>query len=239
MKTLSIIIPVYNESTYITRSLENVFGVTLPNNWKKQVIVVDDGSTDNTLQLLKEFNAKHFSIVILSNNTNVGKGAALQKGIPYATGDVVIIQDADLEYDPNDYLSVLSQYDNVSTKVVYGSRILGAKQFHNYNAGQLFYLGGITLTKITNLLLKTHLTDQPTCYKSWRTTLSKDLLHYCKADGFEFEIEMTAFFSKNHRIKEVPIHYYPRSMQHGKKINALDFFKSLFMLFRCKFFRKS
>lgn len=232
-KKLSIIIPVYNESVYIIRSLENVINVPIL-NYEKEIIVVNDGSTDNTFELLKKFNHIHKKITIISYSKNIGKGGALKKGIEKATGDIVIIQDADLEYDPDDYLLILKEFENKEVNVVYGSRILGAKLYHNFNASFIFYLGGITLTKWINLLLGTKITDQPTCYKSWRSSLSRDLLLYCKSNGFEFEVEMTAFFSKKNTIVEVPIHYYPRTVEHGKKIGLNDGISSLLMILRCK-----
>jgi glycosyltransferase involved in cell wall biosynthesis len=237
MSKLSIIIPVYNESTYISRCLENVLEEKLP-NFEKEIIIVDDGSTDNTLETLSKFQNDK-SIKIIPSPVNKGKGNALKQGIQNATGDFVIIQDADLEYDPNDYLKILEEFKKEQTSVVYGSRILGAKIYHNYSANVFFLMGGILLTKIVNLLFKTQLTDQPTCYKSWKNNLSRGLLEYCKSDGFEFEVEMTAFFSSAATIKEVPIHYYPRTISHGKKIRLKDFFKSLFVAFHCRFFRKT
>lgn len=230
---LSIIIPVYNEETYIARSLENVVNAKIP-GWEKEIIAVNDGSTDNTLNLLKRFSQNNSKLVIISYSNRLGKGAALKKGIAQATGDFVIIQDADLEYDPNDYLAILSRYENEDVNIVYGSRILGAKIFHNYNANFLFYLGGITLTKIFNYFFDTKLTDLPTCYKSWRNNLSDELLKYCRTDGFEFEVELTVFLAKKSKIIEVPIHYYPRTVSHGKKIRLIDFFKSVLTVFLCR-----
>jgi glycosyltransferase involved in cell wall biosynthesis len=235
MKKLSIVIPTYNESNYICRCLKKVAQIKI-NNWTKEIIVIDDGSTDNTLDLIKKFNQGH-KIKIIHYQNNQGKGAALKKGVDQAAGDVIIIQDADLEYDPSDYSSILSEFRDKKTDVVYGSRILGTKIYQNRNAGLFFLLGGMMLTKIVNLLFRTRLTDQPTGYKCWRSKFSKDLLKYCQTKGFEFEIEITAFFSKVTTIKEVPIHYYPRSVRQGKKINVGDFLKSVFTAFWCAYFR--
>ena len=233
-KKVSIVIPIFNESVYIIRCLQNVIQVSLP-KFEKEIIVVDDGSTDDTLNLIKKLNEEDVSIKIVSLPVNQGKGEALRKGIKIATGDFVIIQDGDLEYDPSDYLTILSEFDNKSINVVYGSRILGAKIYHNYSANTLFLIGGILLTKTMNILFQTKLSDQPTCYKSWRNSLSSNLLEYCKSKGFEYEVEMTAYFSKLNKIKEVPIHYYPRTVSHGKKITFLDFIKSILMAIRCRF----
>lgn len=236
-RKLSIIIPTFNESQYIFRCLVNVWQEKLP-GFEKEIIVIDDGSTDNTKELLEKFNTEYAHIKIVVHPENMGKGKALQTGIRKATGDILIIQDADLEYDPVDYKAILAEYDDVNVQVVYGSRILGAKKYHNYSANFFFLLGGLSLTKIVNMLFRTNLTDQPTCYKSWRSSLSRDLLEYCKSNGFEFEVEMTAFFSKNASIKEVPIHYYPRTVSHGKKIKLSDFLKSIITALRCRFGKK-
>ncbi len=233
-KTLSVIIPVYNEAAYVVRSLENVVQTCIP-GWKMEIVAVNDGSTDNTLALLQDFSRQRVPLKIINSSQNMGKGSALKTGIRKATGEILIIQDADLEYDPSDYPAILGAFENKEVNVVYGSRVLGAKAYHNYSANWLFYLGGITLTKITNLLLKTTLTDQPTCYKAWRNSLSAGLLKYCRGNGFEFEVEATAYFAKHPRIAEVPIHYYPRSIGHGKKIRLPDFLKSVVTLFRCAF----
>ncbi len=236
-KKLSIIIPVYNESLYIIRCLENVINTRMP-EWEKQIIIVNDGSSDNTLELVEKFSSGKQNIQVISLANNQGKGAALKNGIAHASGDVVIIQDADLEYDPSDYANILAEYENTETTVVYGSRILGAQMYHNYNANIFFLVGGISLTKTVNILFGTNLTDQATCYKSWRNKISKELLKYAKSNGFEFEVEMTAFFSSGNVINEVPIHYYPRTVGHGKKIRLSDFIKSILMAFRCKFVRR-
>lgn len=232
-KKLSIIMPIYNESVYLKRSLENIVNVHVP-GWKKEIIAVNDGSTDNTLELLKNFDKNNTKIKIISSDKNMGKGAALKKGIKEASGDVLIVQDADLEYDPSDYQTILAQFEKENVNVVYGSRILGVKIYHGYNAGALYYLGGITLTKIINLMFGTGITDQPTCYKSWRSNLSSDLVK-CRSNGFEFEVEMTALFSMKNKIAEVPIRYYPRTVGQGKKITFRDFVKSVLTAFRCKF----
>jgi len=233
-KKLSIIIPVYNESKFILRCLEDVSALEIP-NYIKEIIVVNDGSTDNSFELIKKFSDENKNIKLITLSKNLGKGAALKKAIGQTTGEIVIIQDADLEYDPKDILQILKKYENKNCNVVYGSRILGSQVFNNKNAGMFFFFGGITLTKLINILFGTELTDQPTCYKSWRNFLSKDLIKYCRSNGFEFEVEMTAFFSKSNNIEEVPIHYYPRSVKNGKKITLKDFIVSAFTAFRCKF----
>lgn len=225
--------PVFNEASYITRSLENVVQAKIP-GWKKEIIVVNDGSTDDTPALLEKYQRQNREIKIISNPKNLGKGGALKNGIRAATGEITIIQDGDLEYDPGDYTTILKEFEKRDVNVVYGSRILGAKIYHNYNASLIFYLGGITLTKIINQAFGVNLTDQATCYKSWRSSLSEDLIKNCKRNGFEFEVELTAFFARTGKIVEVPIHYYPRTINHGKKINFWDFIKSILVVFSYK-----
>ena len=234
MTRLSILIPVFNEAPFVARAVENVINEDI-GRVKKEIIIVDDGSSDNTPKILKELKKTFPELIILSNKTNQGKGAAIKKAARVATGDILIIQDADLEYDPNDYNPLLKAYSHNQVNVVYGSRILGAKIYNNYNSHILFYWGGRLLTQWVNLLFKTQLTDQPTCYKSWRSELTKDLLKHCPSNGFEFEIEMTAHFAKNQEIAEVPIHYYPRVMSHGKKIRPSDFVRSVFVAFEKRF----
>lgn len=234
IKKLSIIIPVYNEAVYINRCLENIINVKIP-NWEKEIILINDGSTDNTFTLLRKFRQENSNVKIINLIKNLGKGAALRQGIPKATGEILIVQDADLEYDPLDYLMILAEFEKKNTNVVYGSRNLGTKIYHNYSANIFFLWGGILLTKLINILFGTTLTDQPTGYKSWRNFLSTKLIKECQSNGFEFEVEMTVFFAKTNKIHEVPIRYYPRTVSHGKKIGFEDFVKSILMAFRCKF----
>ncbi|KKP86903.1 MAG: Glycosyl transferase, family 2 [Candidatus Roizmanbacteria bacterium GW2011_GWA2_35_8] len=233
---LSIIIPVYNEEVYIHRCLENIIKQNL-DLWEKEIIIVNDGSTDNTLKSLKQIKLKKINLKIFNLASNRGKGAAIKKGIAESTGDILLIQDADLEYDPEDYTVILEKYKDPKVEVVYGSRILGAKIYHNYSANVIFLWGGLLLTRIVNWLFALKLTDQPTGYKSWRKKFNKELTNECKSKGFEYEIEMTALFSRRSKIHEVPIRYYPRTVSHGKKIRLIDFIKSLIVAIRCRLFK--
>jgi len=232
MKTLTAIIPVYNEEVYIHRCLENVLAVKLK-GYELEVIIMDDGSTDNSLAIARTFESQP-NVHVFSKSRNQGKGAVILEGLQYATGDVIIIQDADLEYDPDDYSEILKKYADPQVDAVYGSRILGATLFHHHNSNYLFYLGGRLLTACVNIAFGTELTDQPTGYKSWRSTLNKHIVRNCKQPGFDFEIELTWLLSRLTTILEVPTHYYPRSPGHGKKITFFDFLLSLKMIVSCR-----
>lgn len=238
MNKLSILVAAYNEDAFVERCLENVVNEQL-NNWEKEIIVINDGSTDNTQNIIENFKKNIHSIKIISLSKNTGKGNAIKKAMEIATGNILLIQDADLEYDPSDFKPILKKFENKETQVVYGSRILGEKFYTNRTSSVIFYLGGKLLSAFVNLLFNTKITDQATCYKAWRSNFSKDLIKNCPSNGFEFEIEMTAFFAKNKlKIEEVPIHYYPRTISFGKKINVKDFVKSVFIGFKCYFLNK-
>lgn len=235
MPRLSILIAVLNEDAYIKRCLDNIVNEKLP-KWTKEIIVVNDGSTDNTLSILKQYHRTTHPLTIIDLPVNMGKGHAIKTAAAAATGDVLLIQDADLEYDPNDYHAILKEFQKKTTMVVYGSRILGEKLYTNRPSNMLFYWGGKSLSGLINVLFHTRITDQPTCYKAWRASLTPALLQYCPSQGFEFEIEMTAFFAKHHHsIVEVPIHYYPRTKSYGKKIGFKDFVLSVAAAIRCFF----
>lgn len=223
---LSVIVPAFNEQTTIEPLLQRVLGLGLD----LEVVVVNDGSSDDTLQVVQRFAADP-RIVIVSHERNCGKGAAIRTGIAHVTGDVVIIQDGDLENDPGDYRVILREFEDPSTSVVYGSRRL-MKSNRTWPLSSL--LAGLTLTWITNILFGTRITDEPTCYKAFRADVIRSLPLTCM--GFEFCPEVTALVAKRGiRIKEVPIHYYPRSKSEGKKIRARHWFEAVGTLLSQRF----
>ena len=227
--SLSIIIPAYNEEQTIRKLLDKVCAVSLIEGISKEILVIDDGSSDSTNDIVAEYISSLGvkNIRLISQERNQGKGAALRKGIEVATGDFIIIQDADLEYDPEDYNLLLPHLLN-GEKVVYGSRFLRKENKHSY---QSFYYGGLLVTFFTNLLFLQKLTDEPTCYKAFETNFLKSIPLKCT--GFEFCPEVTAKTAKKGiKIKEVPIHYYPRSIEQGKKIKWTDGLDALWTLLK-------
>ncbi len=232
-KTLSIIIPAYNEEKTICQILDKIKQVELLNGIKKEIILVNDSSTDQTEELVllyKEKNKNILNIQYIKHSQNRGKGYAIRTGIKLVTGDFVIIQDADLEYDPEDYNLLLPTLLK-GEQVVYGSRFLMKENKHSYRT---FYLGGLLVTTVTNILYCQHLTDEPTCYKAFQTAFLKSIPLECT--GFEFCPEVTAKAAKRGiTIKEIPIHYYPRSVEEGKKIKWTDGIEALWVLLKYRF----
>ncbi len=226
---LSILIPVYNEEKSIKKLIDLVKKADI-GNVKKEIIVVDDGSSDSTFKVLKGVKG----IKLVGHKKNSGKGAAIRTAIKHATGDIIIIQDADLEYDPNDYKKLIKPIIDGKAKVVYGSRRL--KKENKKHSGFSFYLGGTGLTLITNILYPSaHITDEPTCYKVFKADILKNMKLRCKR--FEFCPEVTAkVVKKRIKIYEVPISYYPRSAKEGKKIKWQDGVEAVLTLLRYRFF---
>lgn len=226
MLKLSIIIPVYNESATLEEIVRRINGVELP--IEKEIIIIDDHSTDGSREIIKELGNKY---KVVLQEKNLGKGAAIHAGLKVAAGDYVIIQDADLEYDPRDYQQILKPLLNGESSVVYGSRNL----LDNPRFKKSYYYGGRLVTLITNLLFGNKLTDVNTCYKAFATDLLKSL--QLQEEGFSFCEEVTAKVLKQGlMIKEVPINYQPRKFEEGKKIRFKDGILAILTLLKYKFF---
>lgn len=218
---LSIIIPAYNE----INTIGELIRLVQQEKHEKEIIIIDDYSNDGTRELLQEI--KDENVRVFLNDVNMGKGYCLRKGIAQAAGDIVIIQDADLEYYPDEYEILIEKIAEGKADVVYGSRFLGAHRvFHFYH-----YLGNSVLNMIANITLNTNLTDLMTCYKAFKTQVVKSLV--LRANRFGIEPEITAeIFKRGCKVYEVPISYNGRSYDEGKKITWKDFFRCVYWLFR-------
>lgn len=225
---ISVVIPVYNEVETICEILKRVRAVDIVN----EIIVVDDGSNDGTHQCLDEFGQSHPDVKILFHQKNLGKGAALKTGFAQLSGDIVIVQDADLEYDPREYSNLLLPILDGRADVVFGSRFLGGP--HRV----LFfwhYLGNRFLTLLSNVLNNLNLTDMEVCYKVFKVSVLQNITF--RSNRFGFEPEFTAKVArKGVRIYEVPISYSGRSYDEGKKITWKDGIKALFAVIWFRFF---
>jgi glycosyltransferase involved in cell wall biosynthesis len=223
---LSVIIPIFNEKNTLEEIIKRVQATGIPN----EIILVDDGSIDGTKDIVNQYSGKEGFKVIL-HEKNQGKGAAVRSGLDAATGDVLLIQDADLEYDPRDYPALLEPIKEGLADVVYGSRFLGASRrvamFWHMVANKL-------LTLFTNILYDTILTDMETGYKVFKKQVVEDMpLH---AKRFEFEPEFTAkILKRKYRIFEVPITFNPRDYEEGKKIGLSDAFEAIWALIKYRF----
>ena len=232
---LSIIIPAYNEGKTIRNVLENVANLALVNDIEKEIIVINDCSTDNTLDEIEQFIQDNPSQPILAfyQNVNKGKGAAIHKGIQLATGDYIVIQDADLELDPTDINKLLDGLSSKNADVIYGSRFLTKE--HKNTSFVWHILGNGFLTKLSNVFTGFRLTDMMTCYKLVPAKILKSI--QLKENRFGFEPEVTLKLSKikGLSIAEVPISYIARSKSEGKKINSGDGMRVIYCILKYKF----
>ena len=233
---ISIIIPAYNEESTITIVVEKLINLALINNVQKEIIIVNDCSTDGTDKLIENIVANHLDteIVYLKHSKNAGKGAAIHTGIKNATGDFLMIQDADLEYDPNEISTLLKPIIDGYADVVYGSRFIGGAP-HRI----LFFwhtIGNKFLTFLSNFFTNLNLTDMETCYKVFKTSIIKEIPLKEKRFGFEPEITSKIAKVKGIRIYEVGISYYGRTYLEGKKINWKDGFKAIYCIIRYNLF---
>ena len=221
---ISVIIPVYNEKATVLEIVKRVEALPID----KEIVIVDDGSTDGTRDVLRTLSPQRASVFF--HDRNIGKGAAIRTGLAHATGDLVTIQDADLEYDPRDLLALVRPIADGKAEVVYGSRFTGERRnmFFWHWAGNRF------LTFVTDILYDTTLSDMETCYKMFKSDVIKAINLKCLR--FEFEVEVTAKVLKaGHRIYEVPISYAGREFAEGKKITWRDGFVALWYLFKYRF----
>jgi len=234
MKTLSIIVPIYNEEKTILNVLDRLENVKF--GLKKEIVIIDDGSKDNSKQLVEEYiknKGKKLTLKFLSKE-NGGKGSAIKEGIKLSTGDIITIQDADMEYNPEDYAELIKPILEGKESVVYGSRFLKDHE----PLYRIYYVGNKFLTFLTKLLYRAKITDMETCYKVFRKDVIKNL--DIKSNHFNMEPEITArILKKRINIKELPISYNPRSIKEGKKINWKDGIQAIYTLFYWRFAKSS
>lgn len=228
MKKITILMPVFNEINTLNAILEKVEAATF-GGLEKEIILIDDYSTDGSREILKSLESKY---KVLYHDKNMGKGAAIRTGFEHITGDITVIQDADLEYDPADYEPLIKLIIDDKADMVYGSRLSGARASRSFMFTH--YVGNKLLTLITNVLYNTTLTDMETCYKAFRTEVIKDIK--IKSKRFDFDPEITAkALKKKPRLYEIPISYYGREYQEGKKITWKDGFHAIWALVKFRF----
>ena len=230
MQKLSVIIPVYNEEDTIKQVTEKVKNVKLK-DFSKEIIIVDDCSADNTKQALK--NLKDNSLKIFHHDINKGKGSAIRTGLKNSTGDIILIQDADLEYNPEEYPKLLRLFKDKKVKVVYGSRLEVIRK-NLSKMYKLHYFGNLILTLLTNILYGAKISDMETGYKVFRREVAENM--NLKSRRFDFEPEITAkILKRGYRIYEVPIGFNGRKFAEGKKITWVDGIKAAYYLIKYRF----
>lgn len=228
LRKLSIVVPVFNERNTLVELLRRVRSVELPDDIDREIVVVDDGSSDGTREVLRQLSDSTVRVVL--HETNRGKGAALRTGFAHVTGDYVLVQDADLEYDPHDWPRLLDPVLRGKARVVYGSRFTGERR----NMLLLHWIGNRFLSFTTNVLYNTTLSDMETCYKLIDRRLLEELT--LRSNRFEIEPELTAkLLKRGVRIYEVPISYAGREFDEGKKITWRDGFSALWTLVKYRF----
>ncbi|MDC3053940.1 glycosyltransferase family 2 protein [Candidatus Pelagibacter sp.] len=232
---LSIIIPIYNEEKTIAKILHKIKKVAHKNSLNIEIIVINDGSTDKSYTILKNLNKSYDQII--NYKMNMGKGYAIRKGLKKARGQIIIIQDADLEYDPHDYINLISPIIKKKSNIVYGSRVLNKskRKISNTFSNKFRVFANYVLTILSNIINRQNLTDAHTCYKVFKKQLVNKL--NLKENGFSFCPEITTKFSNlNEPIIEIPISYKGRSYKEGKKIKFEDGISAIITLFKYKFF---
>ena len=233
MTKLSIVIPVYNEENTLEEIVDRVYSVDL-GEIEREIIISNDGSSDRTTEIIAQLQSKYPGLVCYQSSTNLGKGAAVRLGIAISTGDIITIQDADLELDPNDYPGLLTPLIDRRATIVYGSRFLKS----NRRPFTTALLANRFLTFLTNFLFGGHLSDMETAYKMFRREMLEGIRLRCVR--FDFEPEITSkFLKKGYQILEVPISYHPRTVQTGKKISWVDGYEAIYTLIRCRFFDRN
>lgn len=233
-KVLSVIIPAYNEKNTISKILGLVEKAEIA-DIEKEIIIVDDFSTDGTREVLKELQ-KQGKYKIIFKDKNGGKGSAIREGFKAATGDFIIVQDADMEYDPNEYANVISPLISGRADVVFGSRFMSDKPHRVLYFWH--YFGNKILTTFSNMLTNLNLTDMETCYKAFSREALEKIKNKLVSDRFGIEPEITALVSKNNlRIYEVGISYYGRTYEEGKKINWKDGVSAVWCIIKFNLFK--
>jgi glycosyltransferase involved in cell wall biosynthesis len=228
---VSIITPFFNEERTLGALLERATAAALPHGMTRELLLVDDGSRDRSNTIAANFVSRNPDAArLITLPYNQGKGAAMRVGLAAALGDIILIQDADLEWDPSDYARLLAPYADPAVSVVFGSRLLGHEARCIYYH---YYLGGRMLSAWTNLLFGSHVTDEPTGMKSFRRHALDGVA--LGADGFDFDPELTArLLQAGHTIHEIPVRYQPRTFQEGKKVRPRDGLRALWVLLRIR-----